>query len=158
MTDIRPFQPKRDPPLTGGARFIRGFTRIGMAIAVLVTLVGVPTSLIGAINNYNYAADNHRTAQCIARQARSGYPFKKKYEYSSAIDFGAGGCTPAYSFEYMTISEVTAIADAPAPTFLTSNGPSTLGSGLMITGGLAIIAYVAFWVIGWLFAGFTRDA
>jgi hypothetical protein len=74
------------------------------------------------------------------------------------MDYGAGGCTPAYSFDYMTISEVTAIANAPVPTFLTSDGPSNLGMGLLITGVLAIIAYVGFWLLGWLCAGFTRDA
>jgi hypothetical protein len=129
-----------------------------MVIAVLVMLIGVPTSVIGAINNYNYAADTHRGAQCIARQARNGYTFKKKYEYSSALDYGAGGCSDTYSFEYMTVSQVIAVADAPTPTFLTSDGPSTLGIGLMITGVIAVIAYVGFWLLGWLCAGFTRDA
>jgi hypothetical protein len=128
-----------------------------MVIAVLATLIGVPASVIGAINNYNYAADKHRGAQCIARQARSGYPFKKKYEYSSALDYGAGGCSDTYSFEYMTISQVIAVADAPAPTFLTSDGVSVLGSGLLITGLVAVAVYLGFWVIGWLCAGFTRD-
>jgi hypothetical protein len=158
MTELRPYQAKRDAPLTGGARFIRGFTRIGVVIAVLVTLIGVPASVYGAINNYNYAADKRTAAQCIARQARSGYPFKKKYEYGSEIDYSAGGCDNTYSFSYMTASQVMAIADAPAPTFLTSDGPSTLGTGLMITGVLAVIVYVGFWLVGWLCAGFTRDA
>jgi hypothetical protein len=129
-----------------------------MAIAVLVTLIGVPVSVYGAINNYNYAADKHTAAQCIARQARSGYPFKKKYDYGSEIDYSAGGCDNTYSFSYMTASQVVAIADAPTPTFLTSDGAAYLGIGLIITGVLAVIAYVSFWLLGWLCAGFTRDA
>jgi hypothetical protein len=156
MSDLQPYQRSR-APLTGGARFIRGFTRIGTVIAALTVLIGVPASIIGAINNYNYAADNYLGAQCIARQARSGYPFKKKSEYTSALDYSAGGCTHTYPFEYMTVSEVIAIANAPAPTFMTSDGASTLGFGLMITGVIAVLAYVGFWLVGWLCAGFTRD-
>jgi hypothetical protein len=53
MTGLRPFQPKRDAPLTGGARFIRGFTRIGTVVAVLTVLIGVPGSIIAGVNNYN---------------------------------------------------------------------------------------------------------
>jgi hypothetical protein len=41
--------------------------------------------------------------------------------------------------QQQTVSQVIAVADAPAPTFLTSDGPSMLGIGLMITGVLAVI-------------------
>jgi hypothetical protein len=123
---------------------------------VLVTLIGVPLSVTGAINNYNYAADNHRIAQCVARQTRSGYTFKKKYEYRSELDYSAGGCDHTYALDYMTVSQVIAVADAPAPTFRTSDGVSYLGMGLMITCVLAVISYVGFWLLGWLCAGFTR--
>lgn len=156
MTDMQRYQ-KPAAPLTAGARFIRGFTRIGTAVTVLVTLIGVPASVISGINNYNSSAENHAAAQCVARQARSGYHFKKKYEYSSAVDYSAGGCSPTYSFEYMTVSQVIAVAAAPKPTFL-SDGASTLGIGLVVTGVLAVLAYVGFWLLGWLCAGFTRDA
>jgi hypothetical protein len=59
---------------------------------------------------------------------------------------------------YSSISEVTAIAAGPAPTFFTGDGPSVLGWGILITGLVAVVAYVTFWAIGWLCAGFTRDA
>jgi hypothetical protein len=39
-----------------------------------------------------------------------------------------------------------------------SAGASVLGWGLVITGCVAIVAYFTFWAIGWLCAGFTRDA
>ena len=50
------------------------------------------------------------------------------------------------------------MADSPVPTFLTSEGASVLGWGLVITGLVAVVAYLAFWAVGWLCAGFTRDA
>jgi hypothetical protein len=157
MTDLRPFEPKRASPLTGGARFIRGFTRIGSVVAVLVALVGVPLTIMGAFNNYNYAVENHKSAQCIARLARNGYTFKKKYEYSSTLDYDVGGCSASYSLSYKPVTDVIAIADAPTPTFLTSDGASMLGNGLIITGLVAVAAYLGFWVVGWLCAGFTKD-
>src|SRR5258708_473101 len=42
MTDLRPYRPPPpSAPLTAGARFIRGFKRIGVVAAVLVLLAGV---------------------------------------------------------------------------------------------------------------------
>jgi hypothetical protein len=158
MTDIRPFEPKRDAPLTAGARFIRGFARIGMIIALLIVLIGAPASVITANNNYDDVAKTHQSAECIAQLARSGYAFKKKSQYSDELDYDVAGCYARYTLAYKSVREVLAIADAPTPTFLTSDGPTTVGVGLMITGVLAVVAYLIFWCIGWLCAGFTRDA
>lgn len=157
MTELRPYQPKHAAPLTGGARFIRGFTRVGAVLAVLITLIGLPASAIGAKSSYDDAVKTHQGAQCIAQLARSGYTFKKK-EYSNYFDYDVGGCYATYALMYNSFPEVLAIANTPAPSFLTSEGPSSLGIGLMITGILAVAAYLIFWCIGWLCAGFTRDA
>jgi hypothetical protein len=157
MTDLQPHRHRpAAAPLTAGARFIRGFTRIGAIVAVLVALGGVALSIIIAADRYNSATNGHQSAQCIARLARSGYTFKQK-EYSTAFDYSVGGCNGWYH-SYESIKEVIAIADSAAPTFLTSEGASVLGWGLMITGLTAVAAYIAFWAIGWLCAGFTRDA
>src|SRR3954452_459994 len=154
MTDLQPHRhPRPTASLSAGARFIRGFTRIGAIVAVLVVLIGVPTSIGLGVSNYNSAESSYQSAKCIAGLARSGYTFKKKYTYSDALDYSVGGCT-GYHHSYSTISEVTAIADAPAPTFFSGDAPSIIGWGLLITGLLAIVAYLAFWTIGWMFAGF----
>jgi hypothetical protein len=145
-------------PLTGGARFMRGFTRIGAIIAALVTLIGVSMSILIPINNYDYEVATYKNAQCIARLARGGWTFKKKYEFSSDLDYEVGGCSDRGLYA-TPIRRVMEIADETAPTFLTANsGASAVGMGLMITGICAIAAYLAFWCIGWVFAGFTRDA
>ena len=157
MTDLQPHRhPRPTATLTAGARFIRGFTRIGAIAAVLLALSGVALSIFIAVDRYNSAANGYESAQCIARLARSGYTFKQK-EYSTALDYSAGGCNGWYH-SYESIKEVIAIANSPAPTFLTSEGASVLGWGLVITGLVAVIAYLAFWAVGWLCAGFTRDA
>jgi hypothetical protein len=157
MTDLQPHWHQRPTaPLTAGARFIRGFTRIGAIAAVLVALSGVALSITIAVDRCNSAANGHQSAQCIAGLARSGYTFKQK-EYSTALDYSVGGCSGWYH-SYGSIKEVITIADSPAPTFLTSEGASVLGWGLVITGLVAVVAYLAFWAVGWLCAGFTRDA
>src|SRR4051794_34015369 len=105
MTDLQPHRRERlaAAPLSAGARFIRGFTRIGAVIAVLVALAGVTITVIMAMDKYNSAINGHQSAECIARLARSGYVFKKK-EYSSSLDYGGGGCSDWYH-SYKSISE-----------------------------------------------------
>jgi hypothetical protein len=158
MTDLQPHRhPRPTAPLTAGARFIRGFTRIGSIVAILLALIGVVTSVFIAVDRYNSTETSYQSAKCLAGLARSGYTFPKK-EYSSSLDYSSAGCTGYYHHSYSSISEVTAIAAGPAPTFFTGDGPSVLGWGILITGLVAVVAYVTFWAIGWLCAGFTRDA
>jgi hypothetical protein len=159
MNNLAPFQPKRDAPLTGGARFIRGFARIGAVIAVLVVLSGLGITYVIANDGYNREVSAQRNAQCIARLSRTGYVFKLKYPSidSRTLDYSVNGCSD-YGLYGNSLSEIIQIADAPAPTFMTSEAVSTLGSGLIITGICAVVAYFLFWVVGWVFAGFTRDA
>ncbi|WP_439408793.1 hypothetical protein ACNJX9_11250 [Bradyrhizobium sp. DASA03076] len=159
MNSLSPFQPKRDAPLTGGARFIRGFTRIGAVVAVLVAVIGLAITY-GIVNEgYSREVSVQRNAQCIARLSRAGYVFKLKYPSidSRTLDYDVNGCSD-YGLYGKSVGEIIAIADSPAPTFMTSEAASALGMGLIITGICAILAYVLFWVIGWVFAGFTRDA
>lgn len=127
-------------------------------MAVLIVLIGVAASIFIAVDKYNSAISKHQSAQCIAQFVRSGHVFKKKYEYSSAIDYSDGGCPGYYRFDYTMPAEVVAIANTPEPSFSTSDGASSLGIGLIVTGVLAVIAYLSFWLLGWLCAGFTRDA
>src|SRR5260370_15380701 len=117
MADLQPYHRQDRVPLTAGARFIRGFTRIGTALALLVTLIGVPTAIVVAIENYNDETRDYQSAQCIARLARSGYAFQKRYSYGDALNYNVGGCSATYSLSYHSVGEVIAIADKPAPTF-----------------------------------------
>jgi hypothetical protein len=155
MTGLRPFQPKQSAPLTGGARFIRGFTRIGSIAAVLTTLIGVPASFLNAKSEYDYAKATFVNATCIAKLDRAGYRFKFQPYSDSALDYAAAGCRE-FPFYKTPLYEVTAIANGPAPSIF--NHAQSLGIGLIVTGVVAIIFYAVFWAIGWLCAGFTRDA
>ncbi|MET4804542.1 hypothetical protein [Bradyrhizobium sp. LB11.1] len=157
MGELKPYRVKSDAPLTGGARFIRGFTRIGAVVAVLTLLTGIAITIFVGVDRYNSDVRKHEDAMCVTRLARAGWTFKKKYDYSSDLDYSVGGCS-GWSLSYQSLNDVIAMADAPAPMFLSSEASSILGWGLVITGGLAVVAYLAFWCIGWVFAGFTRDA
>jgi hypothetical protein len=158
LTALRPYN-QPPGPLTGGARFIRGFTRIGAVVAVLVALIGVAITFTVAINAYNTELSGYTNAQCVARLARSGFVFKRKYPEinSQALDYEVSGCSD-YGIYGKPVRDVIAIADARAPIFVTSDGASALGIGLIITGICAVVAYILFWVVGWVLAGFTRDA
>jgi hypothetical protein len=79
MTDLQPHRhPRPTAPLTAGARFIRGFTRIGSIVAILLALIGVVTSVFIAVDRYNSTETSYQSAKClaglitpIARSARS---------------------------------------------------------------------------------------
>jgi hypothetical protein len=143
-------------PLTAGARFIRGFTRIGAIAAVLVTLIGVAITIVQVSSSYDYELKRVTSAKCVAELVRVGYTLKKR-EYGDSLNFEVAGCSDSGIYG-KSLKEVMVIANMPTPTFLTSDASSGLGIGLIITGVCAVVTYLAFWCIGWVFAGFTRDA
>jgi hypothetical protein len=98
-----------------------------------------------------------KSAKCIADQCERDTRSRKKYDFSDNLNYEAFGCSDSGIYG-KPLKEVMAIANAPAPTFLTSDAASSFGIGLIITGVCAIVTYLLFWCIGWVFAGFTRDA
>ena len=153
MTNLKPYNP---PPaqLSAGARFIRVFTRIGAAAAVLIALIGLATTGFLAFDKYTSTNAGFTNAQCVAKLVRAGYQFKPR-SYSSALNYEVEGCSDTGLY-YKTVAEVMEIAGNP---FVAGQETaSVVGYGLLITGFLAVVAYLAFWCIGWMCAGFTRDA
>jgi hypothetical protein len=146
LGNLQPYKPI--VPLSAGARFMRGFTRIGTIAAIVTALIGVPASLMFAVSNYNTAKTTFENAACVAKDvARTGVR-----EWS--LDVFAK-CDHEFLLDEKPISEVLAIANDPGIPLL--DGARPLGIGLIVTGVIAIIFYVGFWTIGWLCAGFTRD-
>jgi hypothetical protein len=138
--------------LSGGARFIRGFKRIGAAIAALIIVIGVPITIGVAWNAESSAQRGFEQAICIIKK----YPAPDKVpmkSYSSSVDFSEAGCSgPLY---YESIEGVASIARSQPKRFAAIWEPA--GIGLATTFGTALVVYVVFWAIGWIFAGFTRD-
>ncbi|WP_247487827.1 hypothetical protein [Bradyrhizobium sp. 17] len=50
MTDLRPYAGPLKPPLTAGARFIRGFKRVGIVLGVIVLVGGFAITIPIAID------------------------------------------------------------------------------------------------------------
>jgi hypothetical protein len=142
-------------PLSAGARFIRGFTRIGAVAVVVIVLIGVVVSYNIAKSEYNAKKATFDSADCVARKARAGYTFKAKYYNRFILDYEAAGCSEVGVFG-QDVDAIIDIADRGEPSFI-AQGLPLLGGGLLATGLCAVAAYLGFWAIGWLCAGFTRD-
>ena len=94
MTDLQPHRhPRPTAPLAAGARFIRGFTRIGAVAAVLVMLIGMAITFFQVTSSYNHETTGAESAKCIADQVRAGFTFKKKYDFSDNLNYEAFGCS-----------------------------------------------------------------
>lgn len=95
MTGLRPYE-RPAAPLTAGARFIRGFTRIGTAAAVLIVLIGITTIGMLSFDAHDYHSKTIADANCVASVARTGYRFTKKQLARLSRRCGSSGQTPSY--------------------------------------------------------------
>ena len=88
---------------------------------------------------------------------KPGFTVPVKSYDNSIVDYAAVGCSEVGIFGKAPW-DVMSIAEQGRPSIFTGDSGTWLGRGLLITGLLAIFLYVALWCIGWVFAGFTRDA
>lgn len=141
------------PPLTVGARIIRGFRRVGLVLAVPIIVFGIPASLYGGYNNYDSKARKEAQASCLLDKALKKQDLPVLSYDKTKIDPEAAGCKgPLYSVYPW---EFPAYAKSPA-SFVDDFAPVGLGGSLAAILG-AIILYGFFWAVGWVIAGFTRD-
>lgn len=138
-------------PLTAGARFIRGFTRIGLALGCAIFAASAVTGGYIGWDQQRRAEQEYYQRACLL----SKKPEQLRWEsYNiTKIDVWLTGCP----------------GPMPAPTLAELNAaplikPAPLQAaiepayyGLLAGIGLGIITYAAFWLVGWLCAGFTRD-
>ena len=154
MSELRPYYHQPAAPLTAGARFVRGFKRIGIVAAVLIFLGGLATTFFVAADQQQSAQRRFEQAACIADLVRSKRPFKMKTYDQTSIDFSESGC-PGYSFYREPVETILVYARVGPPAPLEYAIQPFL-IGLAITMVCGAITSFAFWMIGWLFAGFTR--
>jgi hypothetical protein len=154
MSDLRPYHPQREAPLTASARFIRGFRRIGIVLGVLTLLGGFAITIPLAIGQQRSAEQRYTQATCINDRVRNNWPIKMKTYDQTRIDFDASGCSsgPLYSESLPTV--VSYAREKPAA-FEYAIEPFAYGAAASIIG--AAILFYGFWLLGWLCAGFTRD-
>jgi hypothetical protein len=79
-------------PLTGGARFLRGFARVGIVAGALIFLAGIVISVFIAGDAQRTAESQFEQAACVARLVAEKRSFKMKSYDQTEIDYGASGC------------------------------------------------------------------
>jgi hypothetical protein len=138
--------------LTPGARIIRGFRRIGTVVAIPILLSGIGVSLYVGYDTYTSKERKSVQANCLLSKAQGGKTLPALSYDTSKVDPQAAGCDgPLYSVYPWEIA-----AYVGKPSFVEDFAPvGVWGSAASIAG--AALAYVFFWAIGWIFAGFTRD-
>jgi len=155
MSDLQPYYQKQTTPLTAGARFIRGFKRIGLALGALVFLGGASITVFIASDQQQSAQRRFQQATCIADLVRSRKPFKMKSYDQTKIDYDDSGC-PGYSFYGESKEKIISYAQAGPPASL-EYAIQPFFIGIAISAACAFVSFFACWLIGWLCAGFTRD-
>jgi hypothetical protein len=167
MSSARSDNGRRDDPLTAGERFIRGFRRIGLVAAALVSLVGVAITLFVTWTEYDTNRRTFESATCVAKVVRTADPTKiaegiaearaAGYSDDEIIDYlsqkSSKSACSTIGLYGMAVGDVLAIADGGPSVF----AERALGIGLVVTGVSALAVLLLAWTIGWLCAGFTRD-
>lgn len=152
MSDIAPRQRYVEVPLSAGARFVRGFKRLGTVFGVLAFCIGIGFSFVTA-NQQNQALFNrHIQAVCFLDAQHRGQVAMNQYR-PQEVDLSKSGCPgPMYSETIGVILTIASAKPAPLEGFIE---PLYIGSIISLACGTAIFAL--FWLVGWLCAGFTRD-
>ncbi|SIO15756.1 hypothetical protein SAMN05443247_02429 [Bradyrhizobium erythrophlei] len=155
MTDLRPYHaPPPNAPLTAGARFIRGFKRIGVVLGAITLIVGFAVTIGISIDAQRSAERRFESASCMSNLVRTNRVVKMKTYDQAKIDFEASGC-PSGPFYYESLSTILSYAaEKPAPLEYTIE---PFGYGALATTVMAAVLFYGFWLLGWLCAGFTRD-
>jgi hypothetical protein len=151
MSELRPYSLAQSAPLTSGARFIRGFRRVGLVLGAFAIGTGIVISVIIANQEQQTAFNRHAQAVCFLDVQHRGRIVMSEYR-PLEVDLRASGCPgPMYT------ETVRAILDAASkePTPDGFIGPLYLGSLISLAVGISVFAI--FWLMGWLCAGFTRD-
>ncbi|UGY13204.1 hypothetical protein [Bradyrhizobium septentrionale] len=144
---------RQSAPLTGGARFIRGFKRIGLAVGGLILLTGLGTSFFIAIDAQRNAENRYGQASCVVGKIQRNEPLKTLTYDASSVDLISSGCMG--SRFSMSINDArTYGTQMPAPMEMMIE-PIYFGALLSVGG--ATLAFAFFWLVGWLCAGFTKD-
>jgi hypothetical protein len=149
VTEIQPYRrrPKEGAPLTGGARFIRGFVRLGIVLSLLTALVGIGISFVAA--NEQAGTEIRRVAQqqCAKGKLDQGVPFKKKWNGSDEFDLWESGC-PGPEM-YLSPKALIEIPRELPPNYMQIFMPA-FGFGVAVSLAVAAIPLLLFWTVGWI--------
>jgi hypothetical protein len=152
MTEVRPYSRAQSTPLSSGARFIRGFRRIGLVLGAFALGTGIVISVIVANQEQLTTSNRYAQAACFLDAQHHGRIVMSQYR-PLEVDLSASGCPgPMYTETFSNILNTASKKPAPLEGFI---GPLYLGTLVSLAAGISVFAI--FWLIGWLCAGFTRD-
>jgi hypothetical protein len=152
MSELRPYSLAQSAPLTSGARFIRGFRRIGLVLGAFALGTGIVISVIVANQEQLTTSNRYGQAVCFLDVQHRGRVVMSEYR-PMEVDLRASGCPgPMYTETVPNILDVASKKPAPLEGFI---GPLYLGTLVSLGAGISVFAI--FWLVGWLCAGFTRD-
>jgi hypothetical protein len=155
MNGLEPYD-RRDPPLiplSGGARFVRGFGRIGLVLAILFGIGGIIVTYFIAQEETDRAIHRVWQRQCIRSKFQHGDKLPRLSYRQDDVDMWDAGCSgPETSIPF---NALVTLQPEPSPDYY-SVFISKFASGAIITVCVAAIPLVFFLIIGWIAAGFTR--
>jgi hypothetical protein len=153
MSELRPYTRDYEAPLSPGARFIRGFKRIGLAIGIGSFVVGMAISVGIGIQQINDKHGRYTQAQCVADLQRRNIPLAMGEYDKLKVSPDRSGCPgPMYLEIIPVILETAKNKPAPLEGFFE---PTYIG--FLISAAVGTMLFAAFWLVGWICAGFTRD-
>jgi hypothetical protein len=156
MNGLEPYYRNPPPPipLSGGARFVRGFGRIGFVLAVLVGIGGSIMTYYMAHEAAEREVNGVWQRQCIRTKfLQLGAKLPRRSYNEQDVDLWEAGCSgPDWSIPFNTVA--TLQREVP-PEYYSILVPK-LALGAFITICSAAIPLVLFLTLGWIAAGFTR--
>jgi hypothetical protein len=164
LVNLQPYKPI--VPLSAGARFLRGFTRIGFVVAALVLLCGITYTFFVAVGWYEQEKGSFAEAQCVAKVFRNEPTLMSQANDIRWMNDNVNFRTFKETFEKAGCPTNLYILLAPEASFDAAKaGPPAVFDklilpfliGLLVSIICATIIFFTFWTVGWLCAGFTRD-
>ena len=153
MSELRPYTRDFEPPLSPGARFIRGFKRIGLTLGIISFVGGMAISVGIGISQINDKQGRYAQAKCVADLQRRNIPLVMGEYDKLKVSPDRSGCPgPMYLEIIPVILETAKNKPAPLEGFF-----EPVYIGLLISSAVGAMLFGAFWLLGWICAGFTRD-
>lgn len=144
--------------LTPGARFIRGFKRIGLTVAIPIVVIGPISSIAYGYSEANDDVGRYNQMVCMSRIKAKGALVGEWISYTSPPRFEYYPDNNGCEGPHWRVSEnEIELGIMTKPDWLASFAPIA-GIGTLASIAAALFAYFGSWVLGWVIAGFTRDA
>lgn len=138
-------------PLTMARKVRRGFSRIGLVLAVLTMCAGTVLAAALATEAADGAVKKHVAMTCLKTSWAQGKAYARQYSQET-VDAEASGCPYAYT----TWSDLLIFEPAKKPSW-TGTLILSLLQGLAMTIFATALAFAGPWTIGWILSGFLGE-